>query len=109
MQAAAVFKTLVYWRCCVFLIIYNYFWDFTHVRKIGTYAMARCREGWQRRVKPSARTFLGIEESESQRFLKCRIFAKFRPEKYDFDLCLVEKMAKIDRISKKTISKSPIF
>jgi hypothetical protein len=42
-------------------------------------------------------------------FLKCRIFAKFRPEKYDFDLCLVEKMAKIDRISKKTISKSPIF
>jgi hypothetical protein len=42
-------------------------------------------------------------------FLKCRIFAKFRPEKYDFELCLVEKMAKIDRISKKKISKSPIF
>ncbi len=80
------------------------------MRKIGTYAMARCREGWQRRVKPSARTVLGIEESESQRFFfKCRIFAKCRPEKYDFDLCLVEKMAKIDRISKKTISKSPIF
>jgi len=42
-------------------------------------------------------------------FFKCRIFAKFRPEKYDFDLCLVEKMPKIDRISKKTISKPPIF
>jgi hypothetical protein len=71
--------------------------------------MARCREGWQRRVKPSASTFLGIEESEFQRFFKCRIFAKFRPEKYDFELCLVEKMAKFDRISKKKISKSPIF
>ncbi len=72
-------------------------------RKIGTYAMARCREGWQCRVKPSARTFLGIEESESHRFF---LSVEFSP---NFDLCLVEKMAKIDRISKRTISKSPIF
>jgi hypothetical protein len=30
--------------------------------------MARCPEGWQRRVNPSASTFFGIEESEAQRF-----------------------------------------
>jgi hypothetical protein len=71
--------------------------------------MARCREGWQGRIKPSASTFLGIQESESQHFFKCRIFAKFEPEKYDFDLCLVKRIAKIDRISKKKISKSPIL
>jgi hypothetical protein len=71
--------------------------------------MARCREGWQRRVKRSARTFLGIDESESQRFLKCRIFAKFRPEKYDFDLCLVEKMAKIDRSRERQFQNRQFF
>jgi hypothetical protein len=32
--------------------------------------MARCREGWQRRVKPSASTFLGIEEAEFQVFFE---------------------------------------
>jgi hypothetical protein len=71
--------------------------------------MARFPEGWQRRVNPSASTFFGIEESESQRFFFSSDFSPNFDLTYDFDLCLVEKMAKIDRISKKKISKSQIF